>query len=139
MAKKIVIVDDNAILSEAISMCLRWRGHSVQVCRSSADAYLYISVEQPDLLILDPGPPDSDGWQLVNFLAECELAEIVPIIVVSIQDPDRRNLTKVRPFAYIQKPFDMRQLIQTVEEGLGEGLCLANVKHTPAIQEEGGI
>ena len=139
MAKKIVIVDDNAILSEVISMCLRWRGHSVQVCRGSADAYLQISAEQPDLLILDPGPPDSDGWQLVNFLAEREFTEIVPIIVVSIQDPDRRNLAKVRPFAYIQKPFDMGQLLQTVEMGLDEGLCLANVKHTPAIQEEGGI
>jgi DNA-binding response OmpR family regulator len=139
MAKKIVIVDDNALLSEAISMCLRWRGHSVQVCRGSADAYLQILAEQPDLLILDPGPPNSDGWQLVNFLAECEFTEIVPIIVVSIQDPDRRNLTKVRPFAYIQKPFDMGQLIQTVEKGLDKGLCLANVKHASAIQEEGGI
>ena len=139
MAKKIVIVDDNAILSEVISMCLCWRGHSVQICRSSADAYLQILAEQPDLLILDPGPPDSDGWQLINFLAEYEFVEIVPIIVVSIQDPDRRNLTKVRPFAYIQKPFDMGQLIQAVGEGLDEGLCLSNLKHASVIQEEGGI
>ena len=120
MAKKIVIVDDNAILSEAISMCLRWRGHSVQVCHGSADAYLHISAEQPDLLILDPGLPDSDGWQLVNFLAEREPTEMVPIIVVSIHDPDRRNLARVKPYAYIQKPFDMGQLMQTIDEGLGE-------------------
>ena len=139
MAKKIVIVDDNAILSEAISMCLRWRGYSVQVCRSSADAYLYISVERPDLLVLDPGLPDSDGWELVGLLAEHESTETIPIVVVSIQDPDRRSLAKVRPYAYIQKPFDMGQLIQTIENGLDERLCLVNVKNTPAIQEEGGI
>jgi two-component system response regulator AtoC len=139
MAKKIVIVDDNARLSETMSMCLRWRGHSVQVCHGSADAYLQISAEQPDLLVLDPGLPDSDGWQLANLLAEREFTEIVPIIVVSIQDPDRRTLAKVRPYAYIQKPFDMGQLIQTVEKGLDEGLCLANVKHASAIQDEGGI
>lgn len=121
MTKKIVIVDDNAILSEAMSMCLRWRGHSVQVCHGSADAYLHISAEQPDLLVLDPGLPDSDGWQLANLLAERELTEMVPIIVVSIQDPDRRNLARVKPYAYIQKPFDMGQLMQTIDKGLGEG------------------
>ena len=120
MPKKIVIVDENAILSEAMSICLRWRGHSVQVCHGSADAYLHISAEQPDLLVLDPGLPDSDGWQLVNLLAERELTGTVPIIVVSIQDPDRKNLGRVKPYAYIQKPFDMGQLIQTIEMGLGE-------------------
>ena len=121
MAKKIVIVDDNVLLSEAMSMCLRWRGHSVQVCRSRADAYLYISAEQPDLLVLDPGLPDGDGWQLVNLLAERELTEMMPIIVVSIQDPDRKSLAKVKPYAYIQKPFDMGQLMQTIENGFGDG------------------
>ena len=121
MAKKIMIVDDNVLLSEAMSMCLRWRGHSVRVCRSGADAYLYISAEQPDLLVLDPGLPDGDGWQLINLLAERELTEIVPIIVVSIQDPDRKSLAKVKPYAYIQKPFDMGQLMQTIENGFGDG------------------
>jgi DNA-binding response OmpR family regulator len=120
MAKKIVIVDDNAFLSEAMSACLRWRGHSVQVCHGSADAYLHISAEQPDMLILDPGLPDGDGWQLVNLLAERELNGMVPIIVVSVNDPDRRNLARVKPYAYIQKPFDMGQLMQTIDEGLGE-------------------
>ena len=139
MAKKIVIVDGNTILSEAMSMCLRWRGYSVRVCHSIADAYLHISAEQPDLMVLDPGLPDSDGWQLVDLLAEREFTEIVPIIVVSIQDPDRRNLAKVRPYAYIQKPFDMGQLIQTIENGLDERLCLANAKHASTIQDEGGI
>ena len=120
MAKKIVIVDDNAILSEAMSMCLRWKGHSVQVCHGSADAYLHISTEQPDMLILDPGLPDSDSWQLVNFLAEREPTEAVPVIVVSIQDPDRKSLARMKAFAYIQKPFDMGQLMQTIDEGLCE-------------------
>lgn len=120
MAKKIVIVDDNAILSEAMSMCLRRRGHSVQVCRGSADAYLKISADQPDMLVLDPGRPNSDGWQLVSLLAEHKLTDMVPIIVVSIQDPDRRSLAIMKPYAYIQKPFDMGQLIQTVEQGLDE-------------------
>jgi two-component system KDP operon response regulator KdpE len=120
MAKKIVIVDDNALLSEAMSACLRWRGHSVQVCHGSADAYLHISAEQPDMLILDPGIPDGDGWQLVNLLVERELNGMVPIIVVSVNDPDRKNLARVKPYAYIQKPFDMGQLMQTIDEGLGE-------------------
>jgi len=120
MTKKIVIVDDNALLSEAMGMCLRRKGHSVQVCRSGADAYLHMSTEQPDLLVLDPGLPDSDGWQLVNLLTERQLTETLPIIVVSILDPDRKNLAKVRPYAYIQKPFDMGQLMQVIEKGLGE-------------------
>ena len=120
MAKKIVIVDDNTLLSEAMSTCLRWRGHSVHVCHSGADAYLHISEERPDLLVLDPGLPDIDGYELVNLLVERKITEMVPIIVVSIYDPDRRSLAKMKPYAYIQKPFDMGQLIQTIDQGLGE-------------------
>jgi hypothetical protein len=38
--------------------------------------------------------------------------------VTSVLEPDHRKVDELRPYAYIQKPFDMGQLVETVEGSL---------------------
>ncbi len=125
--KKIMVVDDDAILSKIIHMCLSKKGHDVRVLYSGADAVSCLFEEKPDLLVLDIRLPDCDGWFIAKLMKKLEWAKKVPLIVISVLDPDRVNVAEVKPYAYIQKPFDMGQLLQTVERSLSEEGQLAGV------------
>jgi len=116
--KKIIIVDDDALLSKTIDICLRKRGHEVKVFYSGVDAVRHLFDEKPDLMVLDIKLPDCNGWFLTKLLEKLEWTEKVPVIVISVLEPDRGKVAESKPFAYIQKPFDMGQLTQTVERSL---------------------
>ncbi len=119
-AKKILVVDDDALLSKTIDMCLSKRGHDVKLFYSGVDAIRHMFDEKPDLVVLDIKLPDCNGWFLTTLLEKLEWAEKVPVIVISVLEPDRKKVSELRPFAYIQKPFDMGQLTQMVEKSLSE-------------------
>jgi two-component system response regulator MprA len=119
-AKKVLIIDDDSLLSRTIDMCLSKKGHRVNVFYSGVDAVKYLFEERPDSVVLDIRLPDCDGWFIARLLERLEGLEKVPVIVISVLEPDRRELADVKPYAYIQKPFDMGQLLQTVEKSLGE-------------------
>lgn len=119
-SKKIIIVDDDSILSQTIDMCLSKRGHNVKVLRSGVDAVKYLFEEKPDSVLLDIRLPDCDGWFIAKLFEKLEWLDKVPIIVISVLEPDRRKVIEFKPYAYISKPFDMGQLVETVERSLGE-------------------
>lgn len=125
--KKIVIVDDDILLTQAMDMCLSQRGHEVRSVYTGVDAVKCFFKEKPDLMVLDIGLPDCNGWFLAKLLAKLEAAENMPVIMMSVLDAEREKLAEVKPYAYIQKPFDMGQLIDTIEsvlkESEGSTLC----------------
>ena len=122
--KRILVVDDDSLLAKTIDVCLSRRGHSVKVFHSGASAVKYLFEEKPDLMLVDIRLPDCDGWFLAEMLKKLELTQKVPMIVMSVLDPDRGKMADAKLFAYIQKPFDMGQLMQAVEKGLHTDECL---------------
>jgi len=125
--KKVLIVDDNSLLAKTIDMCLSKKGHDVKVFYSGVDAVKYLFEEKPDTVVVDIRLPDCDGWFIARLLDRLEWSERVPIIVTSVLEPDRRKVAEVKPYAYIQKPFDMGQLVQTVERSLSGEKSLVGV------------
>ena len=118
--KKIVVVDDDPLISKTINMCLSKRGHDVRVFHSGADVVRYLFDEKPDSILLDIKLPDCDGWFIAKLLEKFNWASAVPVIIMSVLEPDRKKVAEFKPHAYIQKPFDMGFLIQAVEQCLGE-------------------
>jgi DNA-binding response OmpR family regulator len=116
--KRILVVDDDSLLAKTIDMCLSKRGHNVKVFHNGASAVKYLFEERPDLMLVDIRLPDCEGWFLAEILKKLDLSQKVPMIVMSVLDPDRVKVADAKPCAYIQKPFDMGQLIQAVEKGL---------------------
>lgn len=127
--KRVLVVDDDFLLVKTIEMCLSKRGHDVMAFHSGVDAVKCLFEDKPDLMVLDIRLPDCDGWFLARLLERLELAERVPLIIISVLEPDRAKLAEARPYAYIQKPFDMGQLMQTVERSLMEERHLDSTPH----------
>jgi DNA-binding response OmpR family regulator len=116
--KKIVIVDDDILLLKTMNIYLNKKGYDVTVFCNGTEAIMCSLEEKPDLLVLDIRLPDCDGWSLAKILEKHEWAKNVPLIIISACDPDRAKISEVKPYAYIQKPFEMEQLVQTVERSL---------------------
>ncbi|MBN2098491.1 MAG: response regulator [Dehalococcoidia bacterium] len=116
--KKILIVDDDHLLTRTIDMGLRNRGYEVKVIYSAAAAVKSLIHEKPDLIVLDIRLPDCDGWFIPELLRELEMAEGIDVIVMSVLDPDSHMITLNKPYAFIQKPFDMGEFISLVEKSL---------------------
>lgn len=119
--RKILIVDDDHLFTRTLELSLRNRGCEVKVLYSAAAAVKSLIHEKPDLIVLDIRLPDCDGWFIPELMRELEMAEGVAVIVMSVLDPDSHMITLNKPYAFIQKPFDMGEFIHLVESSLARG------------------
>ena len=118
--KKILVVDDDSLLARTIDVCLSKRGHRVDISLNGASAVKQLFEEKPDLIVADIRLPDCDGWFIAQLLEKMELSQKIPLIIISVLDPDRSKVAATKPEAYIQKPFDMGELISAIERSLNQ-------------------
>src|SRR5262245_29338378 len=68
LGRKILVVDDNADAAQSLAMLLRLRGHEVQVALGGTEALEMADANMPELLFLDIGMPDIDGYEVARRL-----------------------------------------------------------------------
>ena len=66
--RKILVVDDNADAAQSLAILLRLRGHEVQVALGGAEALQMVDDNLPELVFLDIGMPDIDGYEVARLL-----------------------------------------------------------------------
>lgn len=116
--KKILVVSGELLLAKAIDICLTNRGYDVKALCSGADAIKYLIQGKPNSIVLDMRLPDCDGWFVARLLGKLEWQEKVPLILMSVQEPDRRKAAGIKHYAFIEKPFDIGQIVEAVEKSL---------------------
>jgi len=68
IVRRILIVDDNADAAQSLAVLLRLRGHEVQVALGGAEAIEITEATIPELVFLDIGMPDIDGYEVARRL-----------------------------------------------------------------------
>lgn len=113
MAKRLLIVDDEAKLLRAVAVDLRAEGYEVSTAGSGAEALLAVAKSLPDLVISDIRMPGMDGYQLARRLKENPRTALIPIIFLTAKDTtaDRIEGFRAGVDAYISKPFEPDELI----------------------------
>jgi two-component system, OmpR family, KDP operon response regulator KdpE len=116
-AARILVVDDEPQIRRFLRLGLEGHGYKV-VEAASADAALKLAVaEQPELVVLDLGLPDREGFEVLATLREWSR---VPVLVLSVRN---REVEKVRAFDlgaddYVVKPFGMAEFLARVKAAL---------------------
>ena len=82
MALNILLVDDDADFADMLADSLRDGGHEVCIARDGASGIVLARDLQPDVVLLDLGLPDADGYEIARALRG-ELPVNTPIIVVT--------------------------------------------------------
>jgi len=117
MAEKILIIDDEEMTVQLISILLERRGYEVIKAYRAEDGLRKAYRSHPDLILLDIMMPDMDGWEVCRRLRE--LSD-VPIIFLTAKD-DVRDVVKGLEMGaddYIIKPYDNNELIARIKAHL---------------------
>jgi PAS domain S-box-containing protein len=68
--RRVFLVDDNADAAQSLAMLLQMQGQDVQAVYSARDALSRIGAFNPDVVLLDIGLPEIDGYELIRRLKE---------------------------------------------------------------------
>jgi len=113
---KVVVIDDSPEIIEVVSLCfqLRWSGTTLVSASEGAKGLELIEAENPDIVILDIGLPDMDGFQV---LREIRRFSEVPVIMLTVrgEDTDVAKGLEMGADDYIVKPFSHIELIARVQ------------------------
>ncbi len=107
----ILLVEDDLLLADGIINALQRERFTVNHVKEGQTALNHISVEPPDILILDLGLPDIDGLDLLKHLRKNN--NTLPILILTARDLLDDKLTGLDSGAddYITKPFELKELI----------------------------
>jgi CheY-like chemotaxis protein len=113
--KRILVVEDNFILSETLSTLLGADGYRVCAASDGQEALERLrGKDRPALVILDLMMPIKDGFAfLKERRQQSELADI-PVIVVSAADDLQEQATALGVAEYLSKPVDPAELLRIV-------------------------
>jgi DNA-binding NarL/FixJ family response regulator len=116
MAKRLLVVDDDAGLLLAVSDTLRAEGYDVTTARRGAEAMIRFAEVLPDLIISDIRMPGMDGYQLVRNLRSHARTRLVPIVFLTAKDETADRIAGFRTGvdAYVTKPFEPDELVAIV-------------------------
>ena len=128
MADKILVIDDEEMTVQLITILLERRGYEVVKAYRAEDGLRKAYRTHPDLILLDIMMPDMDGWEVCRRLRE--LSD-VPIIFLTAKD-DVRDVVKGLEMGaddYVVKPYDNNELIARIKAQLRRA-------PKPAVSEE---
>jgi len=111
-----VVIDDSPEIIEVVSLCfqLRWGNTSVFPASDGNKGLELVEKENPDLVILDIGLPDMDGFQV---LREIRRFSHVPVIMLTVksEDTDIAKGLELGADDYVTKPFSHIELLARVQ------------------------
>ena len=113
----ILLVEDNELNCDMLSRRLIRRGYSVIAADDGAQGYARACSELPDLILMDIGLPDIDGWQVTRQLKSNAQTRGIPIIALTAHAllTDREKAQEVGCDDYDTKPVEFARLIQKIE------------------------
>jgi CheY-like chemotaxis protein len=105
---RILLVEDHADTATSLALLLRLAGHEVEVVSDGSTALRTALASTPDVLLLDIGLPDLDGWQVATLLTE-QLQQDRPLLVAITsygRDEDHRRSDAAGIHLHLVKPVE---------------------------------
>lgn len=112
---RLLIVEDNAALADALSKAFERRGVACDVAADAAEAESLLEGTAYEALVLDLGLPDEDGASLLRRIRGRQLA--LPVIILTARGSLDERVAGLHAGAddYIVKPFDFSELEARLE------------------------
>jgi len=120
LPKRILVVDDEADQVEALSYRLRKLGYDAATASSGEQALESATSVVPDLILLDLGLPDLNGFDVCQQLGDNAATCGVPVIILSGMETDDvvRRARSAGCAYYLRKPYDPNVLLTLIQNTL---------------------
>lgn len=111
---KVLVVEDEQSLREALVFFLEKEGHQVSVAVDGEEAIRVFENESPDIILLDLMLPKMDGNQVCKQIRQ---SSNVPIIMLTAKDSEIDKIVGLEIGAddYITKPYSTRELLARIK------------------------
>jgi CheY-like chemotaxis protein len=118
---RVLVVDDDEVIRQLITVNLELEGFDVYTAVDGQDCLDKIKDVAPDVVTLDVMMPRLDGWETAARLRQDPDLDTVRVILLSAraQEADVERGSRIGVDAYLTKPFDPDDLVDTVRR-LGE-------------------
>jgi OmpR family response regulator RpaB len=123
MSAKILVVDDDPEIREAISLILEANGYTLVTAQDGVEGLSKLKEEKPDLMILDLLMPRLDGFGVCKELKDPRWSKYahIPIIILSSvrEDASRRRYeletgVQLDVDDYVEKPIEHTVLLERI-------------------------
>lgn len=112
-SKRVLVVDDEPDIVDIVTCLLEGEGYETLVARDGVEV---AEAEHPDLVLLDVMMPEMNGYQVCRLLKAKPEFRDTPVVMLTAkaQQSDQFWGLDSGATAYLTKPFDNRELLQTV-------------------------
>ena len=121
MPKRILIIDDEKLITMTLKRLLTKEGYHVTPALSGKAAIKQIEQSDFDMIIADIKMPEMDGIETVKKIREILTAsgrKLIPEIFITgyASDENFQEAQRLNVVDYVEKPFDIKSLMQAVEK-----------------------
>ena len=122
MARKVLLIEDEPNIVEAIRFILSRDGWAVDVHSDGASALDAVALRQPDIVILDVMLPNRSGYDILADLRAAADTEDLPVLMLTArgQTKDRELAEKIGASRFMTKPFSNAEVLASVRELTGQ-------------------
>ena len=119
MLKRVLIVEDNVDNMELCTLILKGK-FELLTAYNGEEALENIYNESPDLVLLDISLPDMDGLDIVKKIRKDEKLHALPFVALTAHGMkgDRERALSAGCDEYIEKPFEIKELVRVINEQL---------------------
>ena len=111
---KILVIDDEQAIRTFLRISFKAEGYEVLEAETGEQALIACTQHSPDLVLLDLGLPDMDGFEVLKTLRQWSQS---PVLVISArsQESEVVRLLEFGANDYVIKPFGVRELLARVK------------------------
>jgi signal transduction histidine kinase len=114
----VLLVDDSLDTIQVLGWLLSAKGLRIREATSARQALESVRAEPPDVIITDIGMPGEDGYDLLRSLRAEECLREIPVIAATgyVGSREQEQMTEAGFAATLSKPFDLNELLVTLEQ-----------------------
>src|SRR5438093_1101383 len=112
----VLIVDDDPAFTQLVAMVLQDEGFRAWQAADGEEALKILEAEEPDLILLDLNMPNMDGRSL--YKSSRARGYKGPVVIVSALDAERAS-EDLGADGALEKPFEINELVSSVNDALG--------------------
>jgi two-component system cell cycle response regulator DivK len=117
---RILIVEDNMDKYQLVRFVLERAGYDVFLAVNGRDGVDAAHAQKPDLILMDLGMPEMDGWIATEKLKSNDVTKSIPLYVLTAHTlpHDRKRAIKAGCDGYVPKPIHMKSFVDVIEQAL---------------------
>lgn len=130
---KILVIDDSKVIRMRVRDMLPQGNFEVLEAKDGLEGYNLIRSERPNLIMLDFLLPKMSGWEVFQSVQDDQELRAIPLVLMSGRKEE--VLEKIPEpfeyFAFVEKPFEQRELVAAIKEAMVKAKKYAKVTDTP--------